>query len=265
MRILMILIIILSLMGCERSNMSNVDLSVLKAIPQQNWDSLSQKKIFFGHQSVGSNILNGIASITSEIPNIQLNIKETKDPNDFSIPIFAHSKVGKNMDPISKCDDFKRIMKNGIGDKVDIAFFKFCYVDIDSHTDIQLLFKYYSQTLSQLQNDYPKVKFIHTTVPLKSNSAGFKTAIKKLLDRPMDNGNIKRNQYNQLVREAYGQQNTIFDLAYYESAYQDVKMNQSSVLLPEYTSDGGHLNDIGSRIIGKQLLLFLLSNGSSNN
>ena len=139
--VLMVLLTTL-ICGCKGENMK-VDLSELKAIPQEKWDELASKKIYFGHQSVGYNIIDGINDIMKEIPEIRLNIKETKDPSNFSIGVFAHSSVGRNCDPKSKIDDFKKIMKSGLADKVDIAFFKFCYVDVRRDLDIIHVFNYY--------------------------------------------------------------------------------------------------------------------------
>lgn len=240
--------------------MAETSFKELTDIPQSNWDKLVNMKIYFGHQSVGFNIMDGISGIIREMPNIKLNIKETDEPADFTEPVFAHSKVGKNLNPISKCDNFRRIIENGVGNQVDIAFFKFCYVDINSDTDIQGIFKYYTDTMSILQTKYPRVKFIHFTVPLKVNPTGIKTGIKKLLGRSDDDGNIKRNEFNQLLRNKYAKENTLFDLAYYESG---AKLYGS--LLPEYSDDGGHLNDAGKKVIAKQLLLFLQSTDILNN
>lgn len=247
-----------------------IDLEELTGVSQQNWDKLAGKKIYFGHQSVGFNIIDGITAITQELPNIELNIQETKDLSSFNKPIFAHSKAGKNSNPISKCDDFKKIIESGIGNKVDMAFFKFCYVDFDSETDIPALFKYYTNTMSQLQAEYPRVKFIHFTVPLKTAPSGIKTMLKKLLGRRDDDGNMQRNRFNQLLREKYAKQNTLFDLAYYESIYPDNQKPVSDTylsgsLLVAYTDDGGHLNDTGKKIIAKRLLLFLQSEHILNN
>ena len=67
-----------------------------------------------------------------------------------------------------------------------------------------------------------------------------------------------------MLREKYGKQNTIFDLAYYESNNSNskhlyVNRRSNDFLLPIYTYDGGHLNDIGKVTVAKQLLLFLVS------
>ena len=85
---------------------------------------------------------------------IKLNIVETIDPSEFNAPIFAHSRVGKNVDPKSKIDAFIGYMTQGIGDRADIAFFKLCYVDIEKGTDVAGLFKYYKE----------KIKYLHTLI-----------------------------------------------------------------------------------------------------
>jgi len=262
---LLAIIFLTFFLGCERdAKTMNINLEELKSTPQRNWEALASKKIYFGHQSVGFNIMDGVTTITQELPNIKLNIRETKDPASFNQPIFSHSRIGKNSNPISKCDDFKKIIESGIGDKADIAFFKFCYVDFDSETDIPVLFKYYADTMLRLQAEYPRVKFIHFTVPLKTAPSGIKTVIKKILGRRVDDGDIQRNSFNHLLREKYTKQNTLFDLAFYESTGPDNKAPQtdtgfSAHLLTEYSDDGGHLNDTGKKIIAKRLLLFLQS------
>ncbi|HSA96105.1 MAG TPA: hypothetical protein VLJ16_08640, partial [Acidobacteriota bacterium] len=35
----------------------------LEAVPQEKWDSLAQKRIFFGHKSVGFNIISGLEDV----------------------------------------------------------------------------------------------------------------------------------------------------------------------------------------------------------
>ena len=83
----------------------------IKDVPVSKWQKLAQKKIFFGHMSVGYNILDGVRDIMKENPQVKLNIVETTDKADFKIAIFAHSKVGKNYDPQSKIDAFKDVLE----------------------------------------------------------------------------------------------------------------------------------------------------------
>ncbi len=241
-----------------------VDLSELKAVPQGQWDALANKKIYFGHQSVGYNIIDGIKDIMVEMPDIKLNIVETRKPNDFNQGIFAHSPVGANCKPLSKVDDFKKIMDSGVGAKVDIAFFKFCYVDVVGNTDINQVFDYYVKIMQELQVKYPKVRFVHMSVPLNSTPTDIKAKIKRMLGKSTwtDEDNIKRNEFNQKLVEKLGDK--VFNLAKYEATKLDCSTDGFNVgnkkylsMVPEYTEDGGHLNKIGREAIGSQLLIFL--------
>jgi hypothetical protein len=251
--------------GCREPDMSvsKANLDELKSISQQQWEKLAQKKIFLGHQSVGSNVLDGVTDTMKEFPIVRLFIKETTDLKDFDNPVFAHAKVGNNTEPISKCDDFKRLMDSGIGSKVDMAGFKFCYVDIKANTDINLLFKHYISTFEYLQTKYPTVNYIHFTVPLtNSEERWLKTRLKRLINKALyaDADNIKRNEFNQLLKSKYGN-DKIFDLAAAESMNNNhlctFKANgrEYLTLRPEYTDDNGHLNIRGRKHVAHQLLI----------
>jgi hypothetical protein len=265
---LIFLIICLSLIKCERRSMKNceTDLSALKNIPQQAWDDLSTYSIYFGHQSLGFNIIDGINSITQEIPEIKLNIKETRDVKEMRKPIFAHSRVGTNKDPISKINDFKHIIENDIGDSVDFAFFKFCYVDINENTDVEKLFAAYKNTMDALVQKYQRTTFVHFTVPLRIAQTGAIVRIKKLIGRPIGGytDNIKRNEFNEMLLKEYRDTGLVFDLAKVESTYPDGSRTQFkndnklyAYLIPNYTNDGGHLNKTGRGIVAEKFLIFL--------
>ena len=169
--------------------------------------------------------------------------------NDFSEPIFAHSRVGQNQDWQSKINDFQSKIQNASGDNIDIAFFKFCYVDITEKTDVQKLFESYKKTMDNLQQEFPKTVFIYATAPLRTVNTTWKTQIKKLLGK--DNiwefaDNIKRNKFNDMIRKEYGGTGRLFDIAYAESTYPDGTQktfeNKGKIyasLVPEYTNDGG--------------------------
>ena len=45
-----------------------VSFPSIKDVPAEKWKRLSQKKIYFGHQSVGNNIINGIEDLMREYP-----------------------------------------------------------------------------------------------------------------------------------------------------------------------------------------------------
>jgi len=242
------------------------ELPSIKEIPAEAWHKLSQKKVYFGHQSVGYDILNGIKDIMKENPQVKLNIKTMRRTTDFTAPIFTHSEIGKNEDPKSKTDDFVSIITQGLGGEVQIAFFKFCFVDVVTGTDVNRLFNDYKSKLATLKEKYPNVIFVHWTVPLMTVQTGPKAFIKRIIGKTLGgySDNIKREQYNAMLRKEYGNREPVFDLAAIESTNPDgsrLSFNQNDLigyaLVPKYTSDGGHLNKKGRKIVAEQLLILL--------
>ncbi|MFA5014779.1 MAG: hypothetical protein WC549_04500 [Actinomycetota bacterium] len=243
--------------------MDKTNLEELMNAPQQKWDTLANKKIYFGHQSVGYNIVEGIQEIIANNPNIKLNIKVAKNPSDFNAPVFAHSPVGKNRDPFTKIADFKAIMDSGVGRKVDIAFFKLCYIDIDQDTDLDRLFNYYKENMRQIQENYPNAIFIHCSVPVRTTNTSIKAAIMRLLGKTVwgDKENIARNKYNQKLANEYGSSGRFFDLAKYEATSPNGALTHCAkdgkdclALYSKYSEDGGHLSSLGRKAVSTKLL-----------
>ncbi len=240
---------------------------LLKDIPLVTWEKLAGKTILFGHQSVGDNIIEGMAELLKENPRIKLLIKEPNRFLDFKGPVFAHFKIGKNEDPKSKIEDFSEILERGLGDRVDIAFFKLCYVDIRyDDSNIKDLFAYYRDTMRKMKEKYPKVVFVHVTVPLTARQTGLKAWIKKIIGRPIGGyeDNVKRQDFNDLLKAEYAGKEPLFDLAAVESTYPDGKRELFTKdgkaypsLVRLFTDDGGHLNKTGRRKASEQLLVFL--------
>ena len=238
-------------------------------VPREYWAKLAEKKIYFGHQSVGYNIVEGIEDIIKSHPQIKLNVVKTCDPAAFVKPVFAHSGVGKNTEPDSKINDFVNIMDSGVGEEVDIAILKFCYVDITRDSEPQKIFNDYQTSIKDLKNRYPKIKFLHSTVPLRSAPKGIernlKQTIKLILGKPgVVEDNIKRQCYNDLLRDAYNQTEPFFDLALVESVGPESKRYYAAagtekvyMMASEYTYDGGHLNSLGRKNVAEQFLIKL--------
>lgn len=234
---------------------------------------LRSKKIFFGHHSVGNNIIDGLKQIAAEDPRFKLDIQKDNKGYNFDHSLFAHAGVGQNMNPRSKCDDFLDWMKSGFGGKVDIAFFKFCFVDINSDSDPKEIFDYYRKTMEHLENAYPDMKFVYVTVPLMTRPGGTKNFVKRLINyHNPDIANIKHCEFNQLLRSHYQGKKPIFDLAAVESTYPDGRRNGFNYkdkmcfsLIPEYTNDGGHLDELGRYRAAKELLLLLTKGMASYN
>jgi hypothetical protein len=144
-------------------------------------------KVCFGHQSVGQDVVDALAAM----PDLGLEVVETTDPEAFHKPVFAHFRVGTNGDGISKCRAFARVMEAGVGERADVAFFKFCYVDVTGDTDVGGLFHVYEDTMRELARAYPRVTFLHATVPLRCVSAG---SVGWLRDRTGWIGRSRRDQ-----------------------------------------------------------------------
>ena len=262
-------LIALAITNCSGGKMdtkNKVTFPSIKEVPAEAWQKLAQKKIYFGHQSVGQNIIDGINDVTKQNTQIKLNIVDLSKVTDFNKPFFAHSSIGKNEDPRAKCEDFDDVIDKKIAGKVDIAFFKFCYVDIVSSTDINKLFATYNETLLAMKEKYPTAMFVHITVPLTDAQTGPKVWIKKIIGRPIGgyDDNIKREQFNTLLRKEYSTKEPIFDLAGIESIFPDGTRStlekdskEYPALVPVYTNDGGHLNELGRKVVAEQLLIFL--------
>jgi hypothetical protein len=252
-----------------RTDADKITQPSIDDVPGEHWAKLAEKKIFFGHQSVGYNIIDGITDILSEREYIKLNIIEAREPEAFDRPVFAHSQVGMNTDPFSKIKRFGEIMDAGVGGKVDIAFFKFCYVDIMRDSDPQEIFDGYSAALEELKGRYPNVKFLHVTVPIRSVPRGtkrnLKQTVKLLIGRPgFLEDNMMRRRYNDLLNDAYSKTGLFYDLALIESVntsgfrcHISKGAEKVCVMAPEYTEDGGHLNNQGRRKVAEQLLITL--------
>jgi hypothetical protein len=252
--------------GCKEEGMKRISAneSRLDGVPQGAWESLAQKRIFFGHQSVGQNILDGLKELMASHPAVQLDIRETSNPQDFEKPIFGHTLVGKNKNPKFKIDHFRKILDDGVGQLSDIAFLKLCFVDIDRNTDIENLFKYYDETVRFLTNKYPNLRIITITVPLTIQPPGLKAMVKKILGRYpwIREDNIKRNKFNDLLCKRYGK--NVYDLADRETTSPSGEKTTFSkdgstfyLLNRTYTDDGGHLNKLGRRVVAADLLGFL--------
>jgi hypothetical protein len=248
------------------------EITSISDIPQERWDKLTQKRIFFGHQSVGANIIDGLKKIIKDNNNIKLNIIDIDSQKLFTKPGISHSRIGENRKPESKIIAFADTMNNGIGDNVDIAFFKFCYVDITAKKNINKLFEEYKNSLAVLRDKYKNTLFIHVTVPLRATKPGIKSTIKKILKKSdwEYEDNVKRNEFNQLLNIEYLDFEPIFDLAMIEATYPDGSLEIFSQkgknylsLVPDYTDDGGHLNKKGQQRVAEQLLFFLANQMNS--
>lgn len=265
------IIALFTIVACTGGEMEKKKVSYnnLKDVPDAEWKELSNKKIFFGHQSVGNNILDGLRDIIKEYPQIKLNIIESTDIKNFGSGVLAHHRIGQNTDPESKVNDFKQYIDEGIGKKADIAALKFCYVDITDNTDVDKMYDLYKKEINTLEKKYPDLTVVHFTEPLTVSKTTWKTWIKKILGKNdfwEFKDNVKRNLYNELIEKEYKGKKPLFDIAQIESTKPDGSRQTFEIngktyyaMVPEYSYDGGHLNEIGRKKVAESFLLFLLS------
>lgn len=225
--------------------------------------------IFFAHQSVGAGILEGVALLSQATPGLRLTVKDAGQLRDDSGPGIYETRVGRNGDPQGKIDDFARLLDAGAGRKADIAMMKLCYVDVDEHTDVEPLFAHYRATLAGLRERYPRVTFVHITMPLQGPPDGPVSRVRELAKALLGRGhvtaamNANREKFNELMRREYGTE-ALFDLARIESTRPDgraafLTLDGKRVprLAGEYTDDGGHLNPRGRRVAARAFLELL--------
>jgi hypothetical protein len=221
--------------------------------------------MLFGHQSVGTNIVNGIRDLASTDSRLKLTIVKSSHPESIAGPALVEFNVGENGNPQSKIDAFVSVLDKGMGSQGGIAMFKFCYVDVDLSTDVEKLAQAYSEAMDTIKRKYPRLKIVHITMPLTSEEPIAKAWMKRLLGRTtQEELNFKRNQFNEIIRRRYAGVEPVFDLAQAESTHTDgsrsfVMRGDRCIytLAPEFTRDGGHLNELGRRLVAQQLLLLL--------
>jgi len=213
-------------------------MTSLNAVPDSDWAKLASRRIFFGHQSVGGNVMDGVAELVREQPRLAVRVAAGESALAAGGGVFAHELLGRNGQPEAKTDDFARLLEGGLGARVDVAFHKYCYADIFDTTDVARVFAHYEQTMARLHAEYPSVVF---------------------------------ERFNDFMRRAYAGREPLFDLAALESTRPDgtresihFRGSSSYALVPAYSSDGSHLNETGRRWVAESLLVFLARLGPSH-
>ena len=184
--------------------------------------ALSEARVLFGHQSVGRNILAGLAEL-SEQAGIPLRIQEVTGAPPEGPGLF-HSNIGSNGDPGSKCEMFAELLTAFGEPHYDLAMMKFCYVDLgrDTPLEVAAMLDRYSRLVEKIRTNRPDVQLVHVTVPLRATPLGKKTALKRFfgMSTEEDADNVLRNAFNDALRERYAGE-PLFDLAAMESTLPD--------------------------------------------
>jgi len=224
---------------------------------------VASKRIYFAHQSVGANILQGVTEL-SRRAGVPLRIVQAPRASAVPADSFGHFFVPENGAPLEKLANFETAL--GANSGIDIALIKFCYVDIDATTDAAALFAHYQTTIAELRAANPHTVFVHVTLPLTTVQTGPKALAKRLLGRTPYGTieNVRREEYNALLRRAYAGREPLFDLARLESHAPDGTLvtvawdgRSAPAMASAYTDDGGHLNERGRDLAARELIRVL--------
>ena len=226
---------------------------------------LESRRVFFGHQSVGMNVLDGLKILAVEA-GARPRITEVSAGAAIPPGTIAHEFIGRNGDPASKIEAFAHSIDAQQGKGVDIALVKYCYVDFAPDTDVPALAARYQAVIAELQRKHPRTVFVHVTAPISTVQGGAKGLMKRAMGKAPYGliENVRREEYNALLRQAYQGKEPIFDLARVESAAPDGRVETVEwkgktvpALVPAYTDDGGHLNREGQVRAARELLSVL--------
>ncbi len=247
--------LVLATVSCAERRSSTVDERLCSDLAV-----LRGERIFFGHQSVGRDILSGANELCSRAgcPGLRI-VAASGAPAEGGF--IAETAIGRNGEPVSKCEDFSRELEK-FGDSLDLALMKFCYVDFSPDTRVEDVLREYERTAQQIQARHPRLTIVHVTAPLMSPPAGIKPILKRLLGRADETeaANLKRQQFNAALRSRHAGE-PFFDLAAAESTYPDgrrreFRLNGATAysMVAAYTSDGGHLNTAGRQAVAREFL-----------
>jgi hypothetical protein len=230
-----------------------VNTDAASTVGAEELSAAARTTVFFGHQSVGKNVLDGLDGVYAA--------------HGRSSPAgWSDAYIGQNGDPLGKIEDFDARIRGGLGTEVDVALMKLCYVDVTDRTDVDALFERYRTTMADLERDFPDVRFLHVTAPLTTEAgllSRLKAGVKTLLGREVVESradNVARERFNALMRQEYGPER-LFDLAEIESTAPDGTRVSGDVdgrdyfaLYSGYAADSGHLEQEASMLAAAHLL-----------
>lgn len=259
-----LLMAVLTSVACQAEHTPTTDpMPTMTPSLRQDLERLARQRVLFAHHSVGSNMIDGLRALLSETgsawPVVPLE-KLGGAPRGALV----ETSPGHNGDPISKIDGFAEALAGMRDSLPDLAVVKLCYADFSGETDYRNVFDHYQRLIGELKERYPSVVFGHATVPLRIRERGVKTRIARTLglEPGSDSANRVRAQYSELLREAFAD-DPILDIAKAESTTiggeritYDTEGEPAPALLDAYSSDGGHLNDLGKRQLAAEFARF---------
>jgi hypothetical protein len=203
---------------------------------QATMDAIGDLRFFFAHASVGENMLSGLTALHNESSMFYRLVRSFEDafPPNTTTPGTVYEYNRGNPTWGEKITWFEQYVANGWQmPKVDAVLNKFCYIDSDVD------FATYRDSMLALEGAHPDTRFVYMTIPLEKYSES----------------NIMRNEFNDTLRtwvRANGK--ILFDIADIEAHNTSGVESTFTVgdkvyqrLCDDYSLDGSHLNDLGSR------------------
>ncbi len=208
-------------------------------------DALDRARVvptLFGHESVGWNVIGGLDQLSrQQTRRYGLDIGHTVEAWWYD----QHRGLGeffvRNANNVpGKAQAFEQKLRSGVGDRVQAASLKLCWADMQQATDVDQAFATYTGVLERMKQAYPRVTVIYWTMPLRREA---------MLQE-------KRLRFNELMA-AYVKTHAVvlFDIADIECHTPDGRLATNPTgnvaLWDGYTTDGGHLNDVGAQRVGR--------------
>src|SRR5215510_6801722 len=84
------------ILGCATPSTREapMPMSSVHDVPDSIWTRLASRRIFFGHQSVGGNIMDGVAELARENPRLGLHVSGDERALAAGQAAFAHALIG---------------------------------------------------------------------------------------------------------------------------------------------------------------------------
>jgi len=223
-------------------------------IPQSVLDGIRTMDVYFEHASVGHNIMEGLITLAGtnatryRFEHFALDDTTLDNETDnigSVIPAWfvTYNSFGDNArgNPgfDAKVSGFdRRLRSSDFAAALDVAMFKFCFVDKEGLDDPQSRFDSVRITMEDLETDYPGTTFVWFTMPIETTA------------------DANRAAFNELVRDyCAAHDQWLLDIADIEShdaaGTHRTDDDGHELMVEDWSSDGGHLNAAGGERVAR--------------
>ena len=169
--------------GCDSKTDTHLEVKdVVDETLKKDLATLRGARVFFGHHSVGANILEGMAQLSKQT-GIDVRIDE--------------ARVGENTKPLGKFEDFAKRAEANPSDGTQVMAMKLCYVDFRPDTDVGELVRAYSAAVERVKKARPGVRIVHVTPPLCTHPTDLKSKLQRT--NPVDEAAEYNRMFGELV------------------------------------------------------------------